>query len=56
MKKMMSSTMTLAVFAGIGIASYMMYKKKNPNMMKDMKDAVQEMASTIAYKLDDMDM
>ena len=56
MKKMMSTTMTLAVFAGIGIATYMMYKKKNPNMINDMKKTIQNMATDVAYKLDDMEM
>ena len=53
---MMSTTMTLALFTGIGIATYMMYKKKNPNMMQDMKKAIQSMATDVAYKLDDMEM
>ena len=52
MKKMMS----MALIAGMGIMGYMYYKKKNPNMMNDMKEAVTKMANNVLYKLDDMDM
>lgn len=56
MKKMMSTTMTFAVMTGLGIAGYMWYKKNNPDMMDDMKQAVSKMASDIAYRLEESDM
>ncbi len=56
MKKMMSSTMTFAILTGLGVAGYMMYKKKNPEMINDMKQAVSQMASNIAYRLEESDM
>ncbi len=52
MKRMMS----VALVAGMGVMGYMYLKKKNPNMMSDMKEAMQKMATNVAYKLDDMDM
>ncbi len=38
---------------GIGAYAFMMYKKKNPNFMKDMKIAAKDAAYKVAYSLDE---
>lgn len=47
------SMLTLAVIAGIGTGAFMMYKKKNPEVMNDMKRAAKDAAYKLAYSLDE---
>ncbi|MCI8548135.1 MAG: hypothetical protein HFJ38_04515 [Bacilli bacterium] len=47
------SMLTVAVLAGIGTGAFMMYKKKNPNMMNDMKAKAKDAAYKLAYSLDE---
>lgn len=44
------------VFTGMGLGAWMMYKKKNPNALQDMKKMVKNVATNIADSLEDMDM
>lgn len=48
--------MSMALITGIGVAGYMYLKKKNPNMINDMKQMIQNMTSNMSSKLDDIDM
>lgn len=56
MQKKGKMAVSALVFTGMGIGAWMMYKKKNPNAMEDMKKAIRNVASNIANSLDDMDM
>lgn len=47
------SILTLALVAGVGTGAFMMYKKKNPNVVSDMKAACKDAAYKLAYSLDE---
>lgn len=41
--------------AGMGVGAWMMYKKKNPNAMHDMKNMAKDMAYKVAYSLEEFE-
>lgn len=49
-KKTMIGAMTAI---GIGTVAFMMYKKKNPNFINDMKSALKDASYRVAYSLDE---
>lgn len=55
MKKCSKLTTGALIFTGIGVASWMMYKK-NPHIICDIKMKVKDMAFDLADRLEDMNM
>ncbi len=53
--KKMGKTLTAAAIVGAGMAGWMMYKKKNPNAVEDMKHAARNKASEMLFKLENME-
>lgn len=53
-KKGKMATLTLAA-AGMGVGAWMMYKKKNPNAICDMKKMAKDMAYKVAYSLEEFE-
>lgn len=53
MKKKNGMLKGMMIAVGMGAIAYMMYKK-NPNIIKDMKDSVKETAYKVADSLEDM--
>lgn len=53
--KMNKKMATVAALAGIGALSWMMFKKKNPEMVEDMKIKTKEAASKMLTKLENME-
>ena len=45
----------VAALAGVGALSWMMYKKKNPDVLEDMKKMTKEAASSMLTKLENME-
>lgn len=46
---------TMAAIAGVGALSWMMYKKKNPDALEDMKNMTKNAASKMLTKLENME-
>lgn len=47
--------MSAMAIAGIGYAAWMMYKKKNPNAMQEVKNMAKDMAYKVAYSLEEFE-
>lgn len=46
---------TVAALAGVGALSWMMYKKKNPEIIEDVKKATKDAATKMLTKLENME-
>lgn len=53
--KMNKKMATMAAVVGIGALSWMMYKKKNPDAVEDMKKATKDAAGKMLTKLENME-
>lgn len=53
--KMNKKVATLAALTGVGVMSWMMYKKKNPDALEDMKNMTKNAASKMLTKLENME-
>ena len=51
----MSKMATIAAIAGVGALSWMMLKKKKPEMVEDMKNATKSAANKMLTKLENME-
>ena len=55
MKKGTKKLLGVAAISTLGIAGWMLYKKKNPDAVEDMKNKARKFAKDAAHKLEDMD-
>lgn len=55
MKKKGKMTVSALALAGIGVGAWMMYKKKNPDAICDMKKMAKDMAYKVAYSLEEFE-
>lgn len=55
MKKNMKRALAMTAIVGTGFASWMMYKKKNPDALEDVKTAAKNAAGKMLNKLEDME-
>ncbi len=55
MKKNMKKALAMTAIVGTGFASWMMYKKKNPDALEDVKTAAKNAAGKMLNKLEDME-
>ncbi len=55
MNKKSKKALAMTAIIGTGFASWMMYKKKNPNALEDVKNAAKGAASKMLNKLENME-
>ena len=55
MGKGTKTMLTMAALMGVGTASWLMYKKKNPNALEDVKTTTRNMAHGMLEKLENME-
>lgn len=55
MKKNTKKMVTMAAIAGVGALSFLMYKKKNPDALEDMKNMTKDAACKMLTKLENME-
>lgn len=55
MKKNTKKMVTMAAIAGVGTLSFLMYKKKNPDALEDMKNMTKDAACKMLTKLENME-
>lgn len=55
MKKGTKKMLMMSALLGAGGAAFMMYKKKHPDCVSDMKDMAKSTASSMLSKLENMD-
>lgn len=51
----MKKALAMTAIIGTGFASWMMYKKKNPDALEDVKTAAKNAAGKMLNKLEDME-